>query len=277
MARPQSVPLIGAIIEPHIHMYARVTDDYESMKKAGYVAVIEPAFWSGTDRSSATSFFDYFRHLLEFEHNRAAKYGIYHYSFLGVNAKEARHTDIAFAVIDGIEEYLAHQNCLGIGEIGFDLITPDEEEVFRRHIRIAEKHRLPVIIHSPHTNKRVGVERLLKVLKEENATLKRYVMDHNTEETMDITLGAPEIMAGITLYPTKVNIERAAELIKQYGSSRILLNSSADWGKSYPLNVSQAAEKFASLGLTEKTIKQVVFDNPHNFFSQSPKFRLENK
>lgn len=263
------------IIEPHIHMYARTTDDYEAMKKTGYVGVIEPAFWSGTDRSDPASFFDYFTHLLEFEHNRAAKYGLYHYSFLGVNAKEARHTKIAFEVINGLEKFLSHPNCLGVGEIGLDLITPDEEEVFRRQVRLAEKHKLPVIIHSPHTNKRMGVERLLKILSEEKVDLKQYEMDHNTEETIGITLSHPDILAGITLYPTKVNIERAAAIIKKYGAGRILINSSADWGKSYPLNVAEAAAQFPSLGLSEKDIKQVVFENAHNFFAQSPKFRLD--
>lgn len=262
------------LIEPHIHMYARVTDDYEAMKQAGYVAVIEPAFWSGTDRSSESSYFDYFRHLLEFEHARAAKYGLYHYSFLGVNAKEARHTAIAFKVIDGLEEFLKHPNCLGVGEIGLDLITPDEEEVFRRQVKLAEKHKLPVIIHSPHTNKRVGVERLIKILLEEKADLKRYVMDHNTEETMAITLKQPHLMAGITLYPTKVNNERAAALIKEYGAERILINSSADWGKSYPLNVAQAAAQFPVLGLKDDAIRKVTFENAHRFFSQSAKFKI---
>lgn len=264
------------IIEPHIHMFARTTDDYEAMKKAGYLAVIEPAFWSGTDRSCAGSYYDYFTHLLEFEHNRARKYGLYHYSFLGINAKEARHTEIAFEVIDNLPKYLEHPNCLGIGEIGFDLITPDEEEVMRRQIRIAEKHKLPVIIHSPHVNKRVGVERTLKILEEENANLKHYILDHNTEETIGITLNRKNILAGITLYPTKVSNERAAEIIKQYGADRILINSSADWGKSYPLNVAQALKHFSLLGLSGEMIQKVAFDNAFDFFSYSPKFKLED-
>jgi predicted metal-dependent TIM-barrel fold hydrolase len=264
------------IIEPHIHMYARTTDDYEAMKEAGYVAVIEPAFWSGTDRSCAGSYYDYFRHVLEFEHNRARKYGLYHYSFLGVNAKEARHTEIAFEVVEHLEEYLTHENCLGVGEIGLDLITPDEEEVLRRQVQIAEKNELPVIIHSPHTNKRVGVECILRILDEENADLKRYIMDHNTEETIGVTLERPGLLAGMTLYPTKVSNERAAAMIKQYGADRIVINSSADWGKSYPLNVAQAAAQFPELGLGENEIHKVVFENAFNFFSQSPKFKLED-
>ena len=42
----------------------------------GVVAVSEPAFWAGYDRSSASSFADYFRHLLDVEPKRAARYGI---------------------------------------------------------------------------------------------------------------------------------------------------------------------------------------------------------
>jgi predicted metal-dependent TIM-barrel fold hydrolase len=212
--------------------------------------------------------------MLEFEHDRAAKYGMYHYSLLGVNAKEARNTKIAFEVIEHMEEYLNHPNCLGVGEIGFDLITPDEEEVLRRQVRLAEQHKLPVIIHSPHTNKRVGVERILNILREEKADLKRYILDHNTEETIGITLAKPYILAGITLYPTKLNNARAAELIKKYGAERILINSSADWGKSYPLNVAQAAAEMPGLGVAEKDIQKVVLDNAIGFFSQSPKFKI---
>jgi len=46
------------------------------MARAGVVAVSEPAFWAGFDRSSASSFGDYFRHLLDVEPKPAAHYGI---------------------------------------------------------------------------------------------------------------------------------------------------------------------------------------------------------
>ena len=34
-------------VDPHIHMYARTTDDYERMSLAGIEAVVDPAFWLG--------------------------------------------------------------------------------------------------------------------------------------------------------------------------------------------------------------------------------------
>jgi len=66
-------------IDPHIHCVSRTTDDYKFMQRCGVVAVSEPAFWAGFDRSSAASFGDYFRHLMDIEPKRAAMYGIDHY------------------------------------------------------------------------------------------------------------------------------------------------------------------------------------------------------
>ena len=48
------------VIDPHIHMSARTTDDYEAMAAAGVVAVIEPAFWLGQPRTNVGSFIDYY-------------------------------------------------------------------------------------------------------------------------------------------------------------------------------------------------------------------------
>ncbi len=60
-------------IDPHIHMVSRTTDDYERMAQAGCVAITEPAFWAGFDRSSPQGFFDYFRQLTESEPQRAKR------------------------------------------------------------------------------------------------------------------------------------------------------------------------------------------------------------
>ena len=70
-------------------MVSRVTDDYDRMVLAGCEAVCEPAFWAGYDRSSEAGFYDYFSQLTDYEPKRAAKHGIKHFSWLGLNSKEA--------------------------------------------------------------------------------------------------------------------------------------------------------------------------------------------
>ncbi len=59
-------------IDPHIHCVSRTTDDYQFMARAGVVAVSEPAFWAGYDRSGPEGFRDYFRQLVTYEPKRAA-------------------------------------------------------------------------------------------------------------------------------------------------------------------------------------------------------------
>lgn len=41
------------IIEPHIHMLSRTTDDYTAMYQAGIRCVVEPSFWQGANRRHA--------------------------------------------------------------------------------------------------------------------------------------------------------------------------------------------------------------------------------
>src|SRR5580693_8339158 len=67
LQRQNPSPVEMKFIDPHIHCVSRTTDDYQYMARCGVVAVSEPAFWAGYDRSTAYSFADYFRHLMEVE------------------------------------------------------------------------------------------------------------------------------------------------------------------------------------------------------------------
>jgi predicted metal-dependent TIM-barrel fold hydrolase len=97
-------------IDPHVHMVSRTTDDYQRMALAGCVAITEPAFWAGYDRSSPQGFFDYFRQLTDFEPKRAAQYGIRHHTWLCINPKEAEDPVFAREVIALIPQFLKCEN-----------------------------------------------------------------------------------------------------------------------------------------------------------------------
>src|SRR5437867_1127144 len=105
------------LIDPHIHCVSRTMDDYERLAMSGVVAVSEPAFWAGFDRSSPDSFEDYFRQLTDFEPTRAAQVGIRHYTWICINAKEADNISLSREVISRIPRFMDKPNVLGIGEI----------------------------------------------------------------------------------------------------------------------------------------------------------------
>ena len=98
-------------IDHHAHMVSRTTDDYAQMALTGCVAVTEPAFWAGWDRSTADGFEDYFRQLTEFEPKRAAQYGIQHYTWLGMNPKESDNRELSREVLERIPPLLDGRRC----------------------------------------------------------------------------------------------------------------------------------------------------------------------
>lgn len=257
------------IFEPHIHMYARTTNDYEAMAKAGIEVIIEPAFWLGETRKHAGSFFDYFDHLIGYEHDRAARYGIRQYVTLAMNPKEANNRPLAEAVVRELPRFLECDHVVAVGEIGFDAITPAEEEFLIRQIELAREFELPLLVHSPHLNKFEGIRRILDLVEHAKFPMERTLIDHNVEDTTPMTLqkGA---WAGHTVYPiTKLSPERMANILDENGYDRMMVNSAADWGPSDPLMVVYTVQELQSRGAPEKEIEKLVWDNPFSFFSQS--------
>ncbi len=261
------------IIEPHIHMLSRTTDDYQAMYQSGVRCCVEPAFWLGAPRHHPGTFFDYYDLILEYETVRGERFGIDHYACISVNPKEADKAELARTTLAGIDEYLDHPRCVCVGEIGYNEITKNEEAAFVQQLHMAEQRELPVLIHTPHRNKKKGVERIIDVLKAEKVTMPRINIDHNTEETIGLCTPL-DCWAGMTVYPySKLDPLRVVNILKEHGLERKLVNSSADWGVSDPTSLKQTADNMKAAGFSDDQIKKVVFDNPLAFYSQTQKFK----
>jgi len=265
------------MFDPHVHMTSRTTDDYQRMADAGIVAILEPAFWLGQPRTSVGSFEDYFLSLLGWERFRASQFGIAHHCTLALNPKEANSRELAEGVIELLYRYLDKDGVVGVGEIGFDDQTEEEEKYFARQIEIAREHDLPVLVHTPHRDKKSGTERTIALIRELAFPEEMVLIDHNTEETLPIVLQS-RCWAGHSIYPhTKMDEERMVRLVKQYGAERIIINSAADWGVSDPLKVPKTARAMRDAGISEAEIETIVWNNPIAFFGQSGKLAIEEK
>jgi hypothetical protein len=258
-------------IDPHIHMISRVTDDYHRMAQCGCVAMSEPAFWAGFDRGSVEGFRDYFRHLTEYEPKRAAQFGIQHFCWLCINAKEAENVPLSREVIAMIPEFLNRPNVLGIGEIGLNKNTRNEATIFQEHVDLAAKTNELMLIHTPHLeDKYMGTRMIIDMLEGDSRVRpERVLIDHVEEHTVRVALDNG-FWAGMTLYPTtKCTPQRAVDIIEMYGPDRLMVNSAGDWGPSNPLAVPEFILEMKRRGHPEATIRQIVYDNPLAFFSQS--------
>ncbi len=260
------------LIDPHIHMTSRTTDDYEALQKSGVVAIIEPAFWLGQPRTEIGSFKDYFNSLIGWERFRASQFGIKHYCTIGLNSKEANNEPLADEVMEILPMFLCKEGVVGIGEIGYDDMTAAEDKYFRIQLEMARKMNLVVQIHTPHRDKKAGTIRSMEVCMEHGISPSMVIVDHNNEETVKDVLDRG-FWAAFTIYPsTKMGNERMVEIVKQYGSKNIMINSAADWGKSDPLAVPKTAALMLEKGLTQEDVRLVCYQNALTSFGQSGQF-----
>ena len=261
------------IIEPHIHMYSRTTDDYQAMYQAGIRACVEPSFWLGSSRRYAETFFDYYFLILEFETIRARRFGIDHYAAISVNPKEAENAELVDKVLSGMGEYLTHPRCVALGEIGFNDITPNEERAFILQLQMAEAYHLPVIIHLPHNDKLKGAKKTVEIIQAGGMNEKKILIDHNTEETLPVTRKTG-CFTGMTVYPiSKLTPKRVSRIIRNLGTEKMIVNGSADWGISDPLSLLKVVEFMDKDGHSQKSIQDIVFNNAMAFYSHSPRWK----
>lgn len=261
------------IIEPHIHMISRTTDEYNAMYNAGIRACVEPSFWQGANREYAGSFWDNFKLNLEFESIRAGRFGIDHYSAIAMNPKESEDTALANEVIDGMERYLDHPRCVAVGEIGLNNITENEAKAFERQLAIAKDRDMLVIIHLPHFNKPKGIDWTAAIIRNVGINPEHVLIDHNIENCMKAARETG-CWTGMTVYPiSKLDPPRASALLAEYGTDHMIVSGSADWGVSDPLSLVKVSQFMQAQGQSEESVKSILFDNPNKFYSQSPRWK----
>ena len=255
--------------DPHVHMTSRTTNDYQAMADAGVVALIEPAFWLGQPRTGVDTFRDYYSSLIGWERFRSSQFGIKHYCTIGLNSREANNESLAEQVMEILPMFIYKEGVVGIGEIGFDDQTAQEEKYYRLQLDLAKEASLPVQIHTPHRDKKKGTQLSMDIALEHGLNPYMVVVDHNNEETVKDVLDKG-FWAAFTIYPfTKMGNERMVEVVKQYGTERIMINSAADWGISDPLAVPKTASLMKQRGISDEDIQLVTYRNAIKAFGQS--------
>ncbi len=139
---------------------------------------------------------------------------------------------------------------------------------------LAMTRKEQMLFHTPHLEEKYrGTRMILDLLGSDSRVDRtRVCIDHCEEHTIRMVLDAG-YWAGITLYPvTKATPQRAADMVEIIGPERILVNSSADWDPSDPLAVPKFMAVMRGRGHGEALIRQIVYENPLKFFSQSRNF-----
>jgi len=82
---------------------------------------------------------------------------------------------------------------------------------------------------------------------------------------------------GFSIYPdTKMDPERMVTILREHGTSRVLVNSAADWGKSDPLRTHATGQAMLEDGFGADDVDQVLWRNPVAFYGQSGRLLLDD-
>ena len=157
---------------------------------------------------------DYFSHILGFERFRAGQFGIRHYCCIGLNSKEANNEALAEEVMELLPRFATKEGVVAIGEIGYDEQTGAEDKYFRLQLELARELDLPVMIHTPHRDKKRGTSRSMDVIVEHGLDPARVVIDHDNEETVREVIDRG-FWAAFSIYPhSKMGNERMVEIVR---------------------------------------------------------------
>nr|BFE72576.1 hypothetical protein GCM10020092_058770 [Actinoplanes digitatis] len=173
-----------------------------------------------------------------------------------------------------LPRYLDKDGVVAVGEIGYDSMTPAEDEAFSVQLALAVEYELPALVHTPHRDKAAGTRRSLEVVAESGIEPGRVAIDHLNEVTVGLVRDTGCWM-GFSIYPeTKMSPQRMVEILKAYGTERMLVNSAADWGHSDPLLTVETGRELLAAGFTADEVDLVLWRNPVEFYSQSGRLDL---
>ena len=246
------------IIDTHCHIYNSEMENAEEIIKE---ALKEDIFMilNGTDPKSNEEVLE----LSQSYENVYAALG-YFYTF----ADEIRDEDILL-----LDNQLENDKVIAVGEIGLDYYKGKENrnkqiELFEKMLRLAEKHELPVIVHS-----RKAMQDTYDIIKEHKAVGSMHSYQGSAEMAREfIKLG---FYMGIGGTVTHNNNKKTRNMLKKIGVDHILLETDSPYlppeekrgEQNTPLNLKCIIKKIAEeLDIEEKEVMEKTTKNAQRLF-----------
>lgn len=261
------------MIDPHIHIDSRSIEELRSMALCGIRAVVTQVYCPHVGmKLTPETLFDYYDRSIGYETIRTSAELIE--TYVGVGISMVAVPESWEKVIEKLPEYLKNERVVCIGEIGIEpnsLTCPDQDEqehIFRVQLEIAKEHKIPVVIHTPQSDKPKWIDKYAKIIDEIGLDRNKVVIDHATPEVVELVWDTG-CFAGITVQPMKNITPRDAAKIVGKGENldRLMINSdSICAGASDSLSVPKAAIAMRKTGIEQLVIDMVTEDNPKEFY-----------
>jgi predicted metal-dependent TIM-barrel fold hydrolase len=257
-------------IDPHLHTDMIDDVDLEKLAMAGLEAAVIPSPHMFKGLFSAEALLRLWRRFLDFEVKSAKTMGFEAFVSLSIPFY-GLPADAIEECLEQLPKYLQHERVVAMGEIGLDVGIEDEAKLFRAQLKIAKEHNLPIIVHSPirlAPQAPSVIRQIVEVIKEEEFSLDRVILDHTGESTFDYRMNTGA-MVGLSVCHDKMPPEIAAEYVLKNPDKRdkLVINSELGYGNDGYFSIPRVILAMKMLGLKREEIEKVTFENPKKFFN----------
>lgn len=250
------------MIDSHIHSDSRSVEDFKKMVNNGIDTAISCAYYP-TNISTSDVLFDHFHSLQTTEIERCKKNGLKLYVAIGIHPRNiaTKHENI----LKQIPQLLENKNTIAIGEIGLETATQEEQEIFKEQLKIADELKKNIIVHTPRKNKK-DISKTTKKILDENINPKQVIIEHITNEIITDFIDT-KYQLGLTVQPQKLSPKDVVQIIKEYGSDRMILNSDSSFSPSDVLSVAKTKHQLELANIKRKDILKVTTENAKKFYN----------
>ena len=251
-------------IDTHCHLSIEDYDDIEKVIKDNKEAGIDKIIISGCTRESIIESLELSKKYEEV------------YVTIGYHPSEVNITSIEDIKV--VEKQLLEDKVVGVGEIGLDYHYGKEDiekqkELFRTQMRLAEKYKLPVVIHS-----RDATNDTINILKEFPNVIGDIHCFSGSVETARIYLSMGYYL-GIGGVVTFKN-SNLSKVILELGLDRILLETDSPYLTPEPYRGKKNSSKYIPyiaeyianlLDITVEEVSKITLNNTYTLFDLNNK------
>jgi predicted metal-dependent TIM-barrel fold hydrolase len=251
------------MIDTHTHVDTRPYEDFEMMALAGITDVLTLAH-DPFKMSASVVFNDHFGRLFA-EKERVEKNGPKLHVCLGLHPRvKPGDPD---ACLELLESYIrsTDRKVIALGETGLETGSAFEINLLERQLELSIKYRLPIILHTPRSNKVSVTRDILGILSTFSINKREAVIDHADAGTAKLILDRG-YNAGLTVQPSKLTPAQAVDIIKQYDTTMLVLNTDASSNPTDVLGVPRTVHLLRTGRVDEDKIKMVGEMNARKIF-----------
>lgn len=260
-------------IDPHTHLDDLSYIDLEKMYLSGVRKLISPSQLCTAKPLSNDTIIEVWDYLLEVQFNRAKNAMIEPYAMIGISMVSTPKNDPT-DLYKKLKEYIKMDKVVAIGEIGFEPMSRTcddlaiQEKYVKKQIEICKGEDIRINFHTPNPPevKKQYTKRLIEICKENEIDFSNIIFDHCSGANLSMVLDAGA-WAAITVQPWRnITPEIAANLVSEYGSNKIMVDSDCSASYSDSLSVAKTAMELKRTNVPENDIEKVCSLNAQDAY-----------